>query len=144
MVNKLDEERKFTVEDMEKFESAQDNMRNYMDSYSQYFNLPSLYVQNQLFYKPKPKNIIQIVQYIYPDKQEEVKVFQHYLDGNSFMTEFDDIYDGHFGAYLKLVSVDHGELHTVAELPISSTSKKIGVAFSEDYSQLAISYVEKD
>mgnify|MGYP006122839079 CR=1 FL=1 len=52
MVNKLDEERKFTVEDMEKFESAQDNMRNYMDSYSQYFNLPSLYVQNQLFYKP--------------------------------------------------------------------------------------------
>ena len=34
MVNKLDDERKFTINDLEKFESAKDNMKNYMESYS--------------------------------------------------------------------------------------------------------------
>jgi len=32
------------------------------------------------------------------------------------MTEFDDIYNSNYGAFLKLVRVDHGELHTEAEL----------------------------
>ncbi len=68
-----------------------------------------------MFYKPDPQYIIQVVQYVYPEKSEGVKVFQHNLDGKSEIKGFDDIYNSKNGAYLKLVKIKHGELHTVGE-----------------------------
>ena len=64
-----------------------------------------------------------MVQYVYPDKSEGVLVFQHNLDGKSMMTNFDNIYNSNYGAYLKLTRVAHGEFHTVNEIQISKTAK---------------------
>jgi hypothetical protein len=59
------------------------------------------------------------------------------------MTDFSHIYDGKIGAFLKLMKIAHGDLHTVKEVQISKTAKKISITFSEDNKMLGISYVER-
>ena len=59
------------------------------------------------------------------------------------MTDFDSIYNK-YGAFLKLISIKHNEMHLVNEVQISYTAKQIAFVFSEDFEKLCISFVEDD
>ena len=100
-----------------------------------------------MFYKPDPKYVVQIVQYVYPTKetgtdQKSVRVYQHNLDDTHKRTGYDDIYGNDGGVFLRLIKIAHQNYHNVDEVLISHSAKKIDFVLSHDCNMLAISVVE--
>lgn len=61
-------------------ESATAHKKEYISKYGIKCLIPSLYVQQAIYYKRDPQYKIQLVNYVFP-KGEDYKVKTHYLNG---------------------------------------------------------------
>ena len=72
--------------------SAAQNMKSYIDNFGTRFELPSLYVQDALFYPSNCVYSLQLVKYVFPTNRAQ-KIATHYMDGITEISYFDEIFD---------------------------------------------------
>ena len=107
----MDTRHKTTEDDVRKIVKAEENMKDFMNNYSQTFEIPSFYVENSKFYGRDPNYYFQIVHYKFPEK---MMVFDHAFDQHE-KKEFKDVYKFKPGAYLVLMKLADGNIKKEGE-----------------------------